>query len=448
MANIQTVSFDAPAQPGAQAFASEDEIARQRALAKALREMAAQQQPQIASPAQGFAYLANTAVAGALDRRSQRNADARQQALAQALGGVMGGTPDPQSMATVMALNPELGVRLTQQQREEARQAQQDAMQRQQMEFQRQQAEWQRTRPIEVGGALVDPNTYQPVYSPPAEAPNPMEVSPGATVIDPRTGRPIFQAPAAPQGQEPFTLGPGQTRFGPDGKPIATGQPAAPEPPKFTDVTSARKEFESQPGVSRYRTSAPILASMMQSLDNPAAMSDLDFIYGMAKIFDPTSVVRESEMGLVLQGQSIPQQIQGLWAKAIGGQAVLQGTARRDLIDATRTRVEQYRVQAEQEAAGFTEIAGRYDINPADVVRPLEPMPELPAQPQAPPGGPPATQAPAGQQPAAPGQAFPVDPMRAAPEASLPRITSDADYQALPPGAEYVAPDGSVRRKR
>jgi hypothetical protein len=35
-----------------------------------------------------------------------------------------------------------------------------------------------------------------------------------------------------------------------------------------------------------------------------------------------------------------------------------------------------------------------------------------------------------------------------APAAQMPRIQSDQDYQALPPGTQYTAPDGSVRTKR
>lgn len=54
----------------------------------------------------------------------------------------------------------------------------------------------QQAKPIEVGGVLLDPNTYQPIFD----------------------------------SREPdaYTLGPGQQRFGPDGQVIAEGPPAQP----------------------------------------------------------------------------------------------------------------------------------------------------------------------------------------------------------------------------
>lgn len=162
MPNMQTVSFDTPQRSAPPPFASEDEIARQRAMAKALME-AAQQNTDIRAPSQGLNLIAQSALSGALLRRSGQQADQRQQALAQALGGALGangGQVDPQSLATVMALNPELGAQLVQRQQDMERQAAQDAAAAEQRQY-------ERSRPIEVGGNLVDPNTYQPVYQAP-----------------------------------------------------------------------------------------------------------------------------------------------------------------------------------------------------------------------------------------------------------------------------------------
>lgn len=45
---------------------------------------------------------------------------------------------------------------------------------------------------------------------------------------------------------------------------------------------------------------------------------------------------------------------------------------------AAATRVQEYRTQAESEGQFFTDLATRNQINPADVVRPLEPMTSAP----------------------------------------------------------------------
>lgn len=53
---------------------------------------------------------------------------------------------------------------------------------------------------------------------------DPLKIGAGDTLIDPKTYQPIYTAPAA---QTPYTLGPNETRFGADNQPIATGQPAS-----------------------------------------------------------------------------------------------------------------------------------------------------------------------------------------------------------------------------
>lgn len=50
-------------------------------------------------------------------------------------------------------------------------------------------------KPIEVGGALVDPVTFKPVYTAPEKAQAPIQVSEGNTLYDPATGKAIYTAP-------------------------------------------------------------------------------------------------------------------------------------------------------------------------------------------------------------------------------------------------------------
>jgi hypothetical protein len=146
--------------------------------------------------------------------------------------------------------------------------------------------------------------------------------------------------------------------------------------PKITAITALRKDYENQPGTSRYRQSVPVLTSMAAAVNDTTAMADLDFVYGMAQIFDPESVVRESEMGMVIDSQSMPAAIKGRLEKILNGQASLGPKARRDLVEASRRRVQQYRTQAEGEVDQYGGIADRNHINRQDIMRPLEDMPE------------------------------------------------------------------------
>lgn len=196
---------------------------------------------------------------------------------------------------------------------------------------------------------------------------------------------------------------------------------ATADAPKITAITALRKDYENQPGTSRYRQSVPVLQSMAAAVDDTTAMADLDFVYGMAQIFDPESVVRESEMGMVIDSQSMPAAIKGRLEKILNGEAALGPQARRDLVEASKRRVQQYRTQAEGEAKQFSGIAERNRINPEDVMRPLEPMPELLS----------ATEA---------------DPAVASP--SDPVGTEYESIDAIPEGQYFEGPDGKTYQKK
>lgn len=152
------------------------------------------------------------------------------------------------------------------------------------------------------------------------------------------------------------------------------------DPATLANITTLRKDYGDEPGVSRYRSSLPILTSMNAAISDTTAMADLDFIYGMAQIFDPDSVVRETEMGMVIDSQSMPAALKGRLEKVLNGQATLGPQARRDLVSAAGRRVGEYKNQAVEEGAQFEGIASRHNIPREDIMRPLGKMPEMQMQ--------------------------------------------------------------------
>lgn len=228
MPNIRAVSFDTPSQ-GQQVYATEDDIARLRALAEALLKGSSGIQ-NIQSPWQGVAQMTQAAMGGLNQRAADRKEEARQQAMAQALRGMYGAggdgaaAADPQAMATIMALDPRLGMQIEENRRAATRQAQQDAFARQRFEWEQRQAEREASAPLRAspGEVLIDPNTHQPIFTVPTapKAPEPYTLAPGSTRFGP-DNQPVASVPAASQ-QEGFTLSEGQTRFGADGKPMAS----------------------------------------------------------------------------------------------------------------------------------------------------------------------------------------------------------------------------------
>lgn len=181
----------------------------------------------------------------------------------------------------------------------------------------------------------------------------------------------------------------------PDGslKPIPAemmgGQPGGPTPPDLEDSQKLRKEFMGLTNVKKYDDAIGSFNSMLKSAASDTPASDLDMIYGLAKIMDPESVVREGEFATVRSSQAIPDQIRGYWQFLVEGKGKLDPNARAKIVEVARGRLGAYREQAQTDETRFRDLSTRYGIDPSFVVKPF---PELgtftppPQQPQAPRG--------------------------------------------------------------
>jgi hypothetical protein len=147
---------------------------------------------------------------------------------------------------------------------------------------------------------------------------------------------------------------------------------------KFDDVASIRKEVGSLPEVKRYAEAAPIFASMTKSMNNPTAAADLDFVYGVAKIFDPESVVREGEMKLVGQAQSIPEGIKGMMQRVVYGGERLTPEARMRILEVANTRMKELEGATTQRLSPYPDIAKRNNMRPEDIMPLLPTLPAIP----------------------------------------------------------------------
>jgi hypothetical protein len=205
--------------------------------------------------------------------------------------------------------------------------------------------------PIEVGGRLIDPETYQPVYEPPAEPEKPQIVPKGANVY--QNGEWI--TPPAAMG----------------------GQQAIDDPLKIS------KNFETSPGMERIAQIAPTIKSMHASLNDPSAMADLDFVYGLAKILDPTSVVRESEAGMVIDAQGIAPTMLGQLNKLMSGEQAMLPEIRQKLFGVAMRRAQELALQAEQERSHFSGVAQANQYDPELYLQQVPGLPDMPQAPQA-----------------------------------------------------------------
>ena len=97
--------------------------------------------------------------------------------------------------------------------------------------------------------------------------------------------------------------------------------------------------YENDPQVQGYNVMASTLGSLTGAVYDNSKVSDLEYIYGIAKALDPTSVVRESEAGMVLQAQGLDEATLGRLNGMLGG-GTLSPQQRIELLALVRRRAQ------------------------------------------------------------------------------------------------------------
>ena len=140
----------------------------------------------------------------------------------------------------------------------------------------------------------------------------------------------------------------------------------------------------------------PLYTSLETSLDRTDHVSDLDFVYGVATILDPGSVVREQDAVNIARSAGLSPEILGR-INAVNGGAALDKATRLKLMALAKARIDGYRTQFNKTAADYVDRAKRAGFDPRDVV-PSETLEEL-ENPPAPPRPPPPATPPIGWTP-------------------------------------------------
>jgi hypothetical protein len=135
--------------------------------------------------------------------------------------------------------------------------------------------------------------------------------------------------------------------------------------PDFKDVSSIRKEIGDLPSFKSFSSVIPVYNSMVKASDNKAG--DLNLVYGLAKIYDPTSVVREGEQVLVRDTASLPDWLIGNIQSVNGGARLLPAT-RKAILGEAKTRSESYKDAYEAQLPQYRDMAKRYGMNEADII--------------------------------------------------------------------------------
>lgn len=154
-----------------------------------------------------------------------------------------------------------------------------------------------------------------------------------------------------------------------------------------SDVTNLRKEVQQLPSYKNLQQAAPIYRSMFDTAGRNTKASDLNLVYGLGKIMDPTSVVREGEMIMVKNSAGMSEQLMGA-INALNGGAALTTETRQALMQEAYSRMDTYRQQFDQDMGQYRGIVGRRGFNADDVIpnvgefKPYEAAPKPPGKGQ------------------------------------------------------------------
>lgn len=161
------------------------------------------------------------------------------------------------------------------------------------------------------------------------------------------------------------------------------------KPDRMLDrATSLRKELTGNKALTNFQEVANRYDVLQKAISDPSAVADVDFAVNVAKILDPTSVVRESEQGQILDSTSIPTQILGTLNKAIGGGQRLPEATRNSLIELAKRHYDTQKTAVDTLREQYSRLATEAGVKPEDVVVLPQAQTAKPVQPPAsiPPG--------------------------------------------------------------
>lgn len=171
--------------------------------------------------------------------------------------------------------------------------------------------------------------------------------------------------------------------------------------PASGEVTSKlRNEIQGLPSYKNIAQAAPVYKSMTEAAGRDNRAADVNLIYGMAKIMDPGSVVRESEMTVAQAIATLPQQLQAALKSQMTESGRLTPELRQMIMQEARSRILAYQGMFNQDAGMYRGIARDSRMNEAHVLPTFGPFDEFksPASP-APPAAKGAVSAPTGVDP-------------------------------------------------
>ena len=144
----------------------------------------------------------------------------------------------------------------------------------------------------------------------------------------------------------------------------------------FERERQLRQDVTGDPQFKRYQEAAPIYQSMVETGGRNSKFSDLNLVYGLAKIMDPNSVVREGEQITVRDASGLSESFLGQ-INAINGGAALTPATRQAMMQEAKSRMMEYRKAAAQQQGFYGGVADEYGIDRGRVIPGLQDLGEF-----------------------------------------------------------------------
>lgn len=155
--------------------------------------------------------------------------------------------------------------------------------------------------------------------------------------------------------------------------------------PNFVDTKKLRDEVRDLPSYKNLAQAAPVYKSMFEAAGRDNRAADVNLIYGMAKIMDPGSVVRESEMTVASAVATLPQQLQSQIMSQLNATGRLSPEVRAAIMQEARSRVQAYQGVFDTDMGMYRGIAQGGKFDPSHVIPTFGPFDQFNAPPAAPP---------------------------------------------------------------
>lgn len=139
-------------------------------------------------------------------------------------------------------------------------------------------------------------------------------------------------------------------------------------PPDDKMVSGLRKEIQDLPAYKNIAQAAPVYKSMTEAAGRDTRAADVNLIYGLAKIMDPGSVVRESEMTVAQAVATLPQQLKATIESQLSSTGRLTPEVREAIMQEAHGRMGAYSTEFGQVTDMFRGIAKRRRILEEDVI--------------------------------------------------------------------------------